>query len=109
MARTADRLMLLVDTLVTRVANARDSGIVQPSREETIYAGAAQLEREMRDVADASGVCLGGEVDDQLNLDDLEKSTMHAMPEDEKEETYTVLEVTPKEGIDLIRKRKREE
>jgi tetratricopeptide (TPR) repeat protein len=30
MARTADRLMLLVDTLVTRVANARDSGIVQP-------------------------------------------------------------------------------
>jgi hypothetical protein len=44
-----------------------------------------------------------------LNLDDLEKSTMHAMPEDEKEETYTVLEVTPKEGIDLIRKRKREE
>jgi len=109
MERTVDRLMLLVETLETRAANARASGIVRPPKEEEIRSGAAQLERELRDVADASGVSLEGEPDEQLDLDNLERAATFEMPKDDREETFTVLEVTPSEGIGLIRKRKAEE
>jgi tetratricopeptide (TPR) repeat protein len=109
MGRTVDRLMLLVETLETRVANARASGIERPPLEEAIHHGAAQMEQKMRDVAEASGVCLEGEPDDQLDLEELERAAFLDMPEDDQEESYTVLEVTPKEGIDRIRRRKTEE
>ena len=104
LGRTSDRLMLLVETLETRAANARDSGIVRTPKEEAIYDGAAQLERDMRYVADASGVSLEGVQDMDLDLDELEQSARLELPKDDREERYTVLEVTPKEGIDLIRK-----
>ncbi len=109
MGRTADRLMLLVETLETRAANARASGIERPPKEEQIIYGAAKLERALRKVADASGVSLEGEPDADLDLDELERDALAKMPEEDGEEVYTVLEVTPKEGIDLIRRRKREE
>jgi tetratricopeptide (TPR) repeat protein len=107
--RTADRLMLLVETLETRVANARASGLERPPMEEAIHYGAAQLERDMRDVAEASGVCLEGEPDDELDLEELERAAFLEKPEDDREERYTMLEVTPKEGIGLIKRRKTEE
>lgn len=106
--RTSDRLMLLVETLETRAASVRASGIMRPPTEEAIYDGAAQLERDMREVADASGVSLEGEQDLDLDLDELERAARWEMPEDDREERYTVLEVTPREGIDLIRRPKKE-
>lgn len=109
MTGTVDRLMMLVETLETRVKRARETGLERPPMEEAIHYGAAQLERDMRHVAEASGVCLEGEPDDQLDLDELERTAMMELPEEDREERYTVLEVTPKEGIDLIRRRKREE
>ncbi len=104
LGRTSDRLMLLVETLETRAANARATGVVRTPKEEAIYDGAAQLERDMRHVADASGVSLEGVQDMDLDLDELERSARLEMPEDDGEKRYTVLEVTPREGIDLIRK-----
>ncbi|NIP34276.1 MAG: hypothetical protein GWN18_05040, partial [Thermoplasmata archaeon] len=93
MERTVERLMLLVETLETRVANARASGVTRTPLEETISYGAAQLERDMREVAEASGVRLEGEPDDQLDLDELERTAMLEKPEDDRDERYTVLEV----------------
>lgn len=109
MARTADRLMLLVETLETRVARAKASGIERPPKEGQIIFGAAQLEQDMRHVADASGVCLEGEPDQDLDLEELERAALLEMPEGDGEESYTFLEVTPKDGIDLIKRRKKEE
>ncbi len=107
MERTVERLMLLVETLETRVANARASGVTRTPLEETISYGAAQLERDMREVAEASGVRLEGEPDDQLDLDELERTAMLEKPEDDRDERYTVLEVTPKEQR-LLRRKKEE-
>jgi hypothetical protein len=106
MGRTSERLMLLVETLETRVAVARDAASIRTPMEEDIVSGAARLEKDMREVAEASGVRLEGEPDDELDLDELERAALQEMPEESREERYTVLEVTPKEGIDLIRKRK---
>jgi tetratricopeptide (TPR) repeat protein len=103
MARTVDRLTMLVDTLDTRVDAARRTGMARPSLEETIHFGAAKLEKEMREVAEASGVRLEGEPDEELDLDELERAATFEVPEEPKEESYTVLEVTPK---DRLRKRR---
>lgn len=99
MGRTVDRLMMLVETLETRVKAARASGVSRPPLEESIHYGAAKLERDMREVAEASGVCLEGEPDEDLDLDELERAAQFELPDESREERYTVLEVTPKERL----------
>ncbi len=106
MRRTAERLILLVDTLGTRVEAARSVALGQPSDEEPPIDGSHRLEQEVRGVAEASGVSLEGEPDDDLDLDELERIAYEEMPDDDRERTYTVLEVTPKKGMDRIRRKK---
>ncbi len=105
MGRTVDRLMTLVETLETRVGRARATGMARPSLEEAIQFGAARLERDMREVAEASGVSLEGEPDEELDLEELERTALLEMPEEDSDERYTVLEVTPKDRF----RRKRED
>lgn len=105
---TAGRLLVLVETLEHRCDLGIESiGAIAP---EAVRAkeGIPTLEASMRKVAEASGVRLEGERDEDLDLDELERAAHMEMPEDEKEERYTVLEVTPKEGVDLMRRRRRE-
>ena len=106
MGRKVERLMLLVETLETRVANARSTGATRSRLEEDIHSGAARLERDMRHVAEASGVRLEGEADQELDLDELERAARQEMPEEGREERYTVLEVTPREGRSRLRRRR---
>lgn len=105
---TAGRLLVLVETLEHRCdLGVEAMGGIAP---EVVRAreGIPTLEASMRKVAEASGVRLEGERDEDLDLDELERSAHMEMPEDGREERYTVLEVTPKEGVDLMRRRRKE-
>ena len=109
MRRTAERLTLLVDTLGKRLDVARSVKLEEASEGPPRASALQRLELDVRDVAEASGVSLEGEQDEDLNLDELERIAFMETPEDEDHErTYTVLEVTPSEGRDRIR-RKRED
>lgn len=104
MRRTAERLLTLVDALENRMRQASGLegettrlalGVVDRSR---------QYEDDMREAAKASGVSLEGEPDSDMNLEELERIAYQELPDDDREESYTVLEVTPAKG--LLRKRK---
>jgi tetratricopeptide (TPR) repeat protein len=109
MRRTADRLTLLVDTLEKRSETARSVQVGDLPESDRVYDGEAQMVHDMVKVAEASGVSLEGEPDDQLDLDELERAARLEMPDDDQDETYQVLEVTPQDGIGLIRKKARKE
>ena len=106
MRRTAERLLTLVDTLENRMRQANGLegettrlalGVVDSSR---------RYEEDMREAAEASGVSLEGEPDSDLDLEELERIA-YEKTDDDREESFTVLEVTPAKG--LVRKRKDEE
>ncbi len=106
MRRTAERLLTLVDTLENRMRQANGLegettrlalGVVDSSR---------RYEKDMREAAEASGVSLEGEPDSDLDLEELERIA-YDKTDDDREESFTVLEVTPAKG--LVRKRKDEE
>ncbi len=109
-ASTSRRLLYLVETLERRVEKAKVT-VMEPVPEEaeTPVYNPQRMERDMREVAEASGVCLEGEPDHELDLEELERASLQEMPEDSRERRYTVLEVTPGEGKGLIKRRKRGE
>jgi len=110
MRSTSQRLLYLVETLERRVERAKVT-VVEPLPEEaeTPVYNPERMERDMREVAEASGVSLEGEPDHELDLEELERASLQEMPDESREKRYTVLEVTPGEGKGLIRRRKRED
>lgn len=106
MRRTADRLLALVDTLENRMRQA--SGLETETTRLALGAvdSSRRFEEDMREAAEASGVSLEGEADPDMNLEDLERIAYQKTDDDDREESFTVLEVTPAKG--LIRKRKDE-
>jgi tetratricopeptide (TPR) repeat protein len=106
MSATADRLLNLVETMERRVKAAMSSGL-EPGQLTIAEEKVTKMEREIVEVAEASGVLLEGEPDDELDLDELERAARLEMPEEDGEETYSMLEVTPKERH-LIKKRREE-
>ncbi|MCK4969521.1 MAG: hypothetical protein KAS77_03305 [Thermoplasmata archaeon] len=105
MRRTAERLLTLVDTLENRMSQA--SGLETETTRLALGAvdSSRRYEDDMREAAEASGVSLEGEVDPDMDLEDLERIA-YQKTDDDREESYTVLEVTPAKG--LLRKRKDE-
>ena len=103
--RTAERLLTLVDTLENRMSQA--SGLETETTRLALGAvdSSRRYEDDMREAAEASGVSLEGEVDPDMDLEDLERIA-YQKTDDDREESYTVLEVTPAKG--LLRKRKDE-
>jgi hypothetical protein len=103
MRRTAERLLALVDTLENRMRQA--SGLETETTRLALGAvdSSRRYEEDMREAAEASGVSLEGEPDPDMDLDDLERIA-YQKTDDDREESYTVLEVTPAKG--LLRKRK---
>jgi hypothetical protein len=108
LSRTADRLSVLIDTLEKRLEQARAGSIQLPQVDVPLEEADVRLAKEMREAAEASGVLLEGEPDDDLNLDELERQAFMEPPEDDGDDHVTVLEVTPTSGFS-IKKRKREE
>jgi tetratricopeptide (TPR) repeat protein len=106
MRRTAQRLLLLVETLEARAGAARSVNAEEPADQGRLTGGKHPLELPMRKVAEASGVKLEGEPDHDLDLDELERIALMERPDDDSERTYTVLEVTPKDGIDRLRRKR---
>jgi len=110
MRGTSRRLLYLVETMERRVQKAKAT-VMEPLPEEAVtpvYSPEC-MERDMREVAEASGVSLEGEPDHELDLEELERTSLQEMPDGPEEKRYTVLEVTPGEGKGLIRRRKRED
>jgi tetratricopeptide (TPR) repeat protein len=103
MRRTAERLLTLVDTLENRMK--KSSGLEVDSTRLAMGAvdSSSRFEAEMREAAEASGVSLEGEPDSDMNLDELGRIT-YQETDDDREESFTVLETTPAKG--LVRKRK---
>jgi len=106
MKRTAERLLTLVDTLENRMKKA--NGLETESTRLALGAvdSSSKFEEEMREAAEASGVNLEGEPDSDMDLDDLERIA-YQKTDDDREESFTVLETTPAKG--LVRKRKDED
>ncbi len=106
MKRTAERLLTLVDTLENRMKKA--NGLETETTRLALGAvdSSHEFEEEMREAAEASGVSLEGEPDSDMDLNDLERIA-YQMTDDDREESFTVLETTPAKG--LVRKRKDEE
>jgi len=102
--RTAERLLTLVDTLENRMrkANGLEDGSTQLAL--GVVDSSRKIEKDMREAAEASGVNLEGEPDSDMNLEDLERIAYQELPDDDREESYTVLEVTPAKGRVIKRK-----
>ncbi len=102
--RTAERLLTLVDTLENRMrkANGLEDGSTRMAL--GVVDSSSMFEDDMREAAEASGVSLEGEPDADLDLENLERIAYHELPDDDSEESYTVLETTPAKR--LVRKRK---
>ena len=109
MRRTADRLAALVSRLEGRVAAPDHT--TESLALKRIFKEASrnlQLEDEIRSVADAAGVKIEGEVDRELDLDELERIAMQEGPGAEQERTITVIKVTPTLATAEDRKKKPE-
>jgi len=109
MRRTADRLAALVSRLEGRVAAPDHT--TESLALKRIFKEASrnlQLEDEIRSVADAAGVKIEGEVDRELDLDELERIAMQEGPDAEQERTITVIKVTPTLATAEDRRRKPE-
>jgi hypothetical protein len=97
---TADRLLVLVEHLETRLWD------IERIRREAELSGRKPgeptkkklFEKELKKVAEASGVALEGEPDMELDLEEVERDVMQEMPEEEQEEKITVIKVTPVRG-----------
>ena len=107
MRRTSDRLSALVTRLEGRVAAPDHT--TESLALKRIFKEASrnlQLEEEVRSVADAAGVKIEGEVDKELDLDELERIAMQEGPETEQGRTITVIKVTPTLATAEDRRRK---
>jgi hypothetical protein len=102
LSRTSERLIYLVETLGKRLEDARMAKAAKDVEgEEVVFLqdGEERLEAGIRKVAEDSGVELTGEVDQDMDLDELEKAAMGELGEENDDETFTVLEVTPKRTL----------
>jgi hypothetical protein len=107
MGMTADRLVALVARLEQRLsAPERTPEGKALKRLFEGYSETQKMEGQVRAVADAAGVKLEGEVDTELDLDELERIAMQEDPDSKQEPTVTVIRVTPTLATAEDRKRK---
>lgn len=109
MRKTSERIGALVARLEQRFAAPEKSPEGSGNALKRLFRDVSlnlQLEEEVRVVADVAGVKLEGEADRELDLDELERIAYQERPGSEREQTITVLKVTPTLATAEDRRRK---